>query len=69
MDRRIIALLKEKEIDAVLVTDVYNMRYLSGFGGEGVLLLLPEEGVLITDSRYTIAARETDPEARGLSWP
>lgn len=40
--------------DAVLVTDEYNIRYLSGFrGGEAVLFISPQNNVLITDSRYT----------------
>ncbi|HIR92972.1 MAG TPA: aminopeptidase P family protein [Candidatus Egerieimonas intestinavium] len=55
-------LLEKAEVEAVLVTDPYNMRYLSGFsGGEGALLLTDRKKVLITDSRYTEAAgRETD---------
>lgn len=50
-------LLKEKDIDALLITDPYNMRYISGFrGGEGVLYISVNQHVLITDSRYTEAA-------------
>ena len=50
---------KETGIDALLVTDPYNMRYLSGFrGGEGILYLSGKRSVLITDSRYTEAARQ-----------
>ena len=45
------------ENEAILVTDPYNMRYLSGFrGGEGMLYLSRRRCVLITDSRYTEAA-------------
>ena len=52
----------EKGAEALLITDPYNMRYLSGFrGGEGMLYLTEERRVLITDSRYTEAAgKETD---------
>lgn len=40
--------------DAMLITDPYNMRYLSGFrGGEGILYISGKSHVLITDSRYT----------------
>ncbi|MGI6118439.1 MAG: M24 family metallopeptidase [Bilifractor sp.] len=48
--------------DAMLITDPFNMRYLSGFrGGEGILFISRESRVLITDSRYTeAAAAESD---------
>lgn len=50
-------LLAEKQVDAILITDPYNMRYLSGFcGGEGILYISKAQHVLITDSRYTEAA-------------
>ena len=53
---------KETGADAVLITDAFNMRYLSGFrGGEGILYLSEKRRALITDSRYTEAAqRESD---------
>jgi len=39
--------------DALLVTHLTNVRYLSGFtGSAGLLLLLPEEVVFVTDGRY-----------------
>ncbi len=46
--------------DALLVTNLKNIRYLCGFtGSEGVLLLTPEQGWFLCDSRYTTqAARE-----------
>ena len=62
MKERIRAILRETGTDALLISDPYNMRYISGFrGGEGMLFLSAEEEVLITDSRYTEAAeKETD---------
>lgn len=43
--------------DAMIITDPYNMRYLSGFsGGEGVVYISANRHVVITDSRYTEAA-------------
>ena len=50
------------ERETILVTDPFNMRYLSGFrGGEGMLYLSRNRCVLITDSRYTeAAAAESD---------
>lgn len=57
------ALLEEKELDAVLVSDGYNMRYLSGFtGATGYLLITKNSKTLFTDSRYTIAATAQAPD-------
>ena len=55
-------ILREMNADALLITDPYNLRYLSGFrGGEGMLFLSESQTVLITDSRYTEAAsKESD---------
>lgn len=51
------SLLERAGIDALLITDPYNMRYISGFrGGEGILYISRNQHVLITDSRYTEAA-------------
>lgn len=49
------------ELDALLVTDPANRRYLSGFtGSAGMLLITPESQYLATDSRYyTQAELET----------
>lgn len=53
------AVLKDIEAEALLVTDEYNIRYLSGFtGGEAVLYISPVRKVLVTDSRYTEAAQK-----------
>ncbi len=57
MKDKIIRLLEASGAEALIITDPFNMRYLSGFsGGEGALFLTREEQVLITDSRYTEAA-------------
>lgn len=56
-------LLTEKKLDAVLVSDGYNMRYLSGFtGATGYLLITKNSKTLFTDSRYTIAATAQAPD-------
>lgn len=53
------AVFKEKMIEAVLVSDGYNMRYLSGFrGATGYLYITSKRQVLLTDSRYTTQAKE-----------
>lgn len=55
---RIDDLLGEHGLDGFLVTDLVNVRYLCGFtGSNGVLLAMPGRRVLLTDSRYTVAAR------------
>lgn len=55
--------LKEKELDALLVSDGYNMRYVSGFrGATGYLFVSEGRRVLMTDSRYTTQAAQ---EAEG----
>lgn len=51
--------LKNIKADAVIVTDPYNIRYISGFrGGEATLYISENQRVLITDSRYTEAAKK-----------
>lgn len=57
MSKSVQDVLEALDIDAILVTDPYNMRYISGFrGGEGTLYISKTSTVLITDSRYTEAA-------------
>ena len=55
-------LLQKAQVEGILVTDPYNMRYLSGFSrGEGALFLAENARIIITDSRYTEAAgKESD---------
>jgi Xaa-Pro aminopeptidase len=46
-------------IDALLVTRLPNVRYLSGFtGSAGMLLVRPADAVLVTDGRYRDQAAE-----------
>ena len=59
MGKSVQEVLRTQKIDAILVTDPYNMRYISGFrGGEGTLYISEKNSVLITDSRYTEAAQQ-----------
>ncbi|MBS6194599.1 MAG: aminopeptidase P family protein [Clostridiales bacterium] len=56
---RVREILKELHLDALVITDPYNMRYISSFrGGEGILYISEEQKVLITDSRYTEQAEQ-----------
>ncbi len=49
----------ELKIDALLVSALPNIRYLSGFTGDNALLLVtPESQTLFTDPRFTIQSSE-----------
>lgn len=51
------ARLPDLNIDAMLVTQISNVRWLSGFtGSTAVVLVTPTQAVLATDSRYTTQA-------------
>lgn len=51
-------------LDALLVTDLMNVRYLCGFSGSnGALLVSPERAVLAVDGRYT---EQAGAEAPGI---
>ncbi len=44
--------LKSMELDGMIVSNPYNVKYLTGLDAEGVLIVAPKENVFITDSRY-----------------
>lgn len=51
--------LPAAQLDALLVTHLPSVRYLTGFtGSNGLLLLTPERSTLFTDPRYTTQASE-----------
>ena len=48
----------ELDVEALLVTKLANVRYLTGFTGSSAMALLsPEESVFLTDGRYGDQAR------------
>jgi len=56
---RLQARLPEAAIDALLVTKLANVRYLTGFTGSAGVLLVTRDGArFVTDGRYTQRARE-----------
>ncbi|MBB2990435.1 Xaa-Pro aminopeptidase [Mycolicibacterium iranicum] len=58
--------LAEAELDAMLVSDLVNVRYLSGFTGSNAALLVladDETPVLATDGRYRTQAAHQAPDA------
>jgi Xaa-Pro aminopeptidase len=61
--QRLRALLQEKELDALFVSQAENRRYLSGFvGTAGFLIVSSSKAVLATDFRYTEQARMQAPD-------
>ena len=61
---RLRAEMQRRGLDALLVSFLPNVRYLSGFSGSNALCVVTRTGaVLVTDSRY---ARQSRSEARRL---
>ena len=53
------SVLKEKNLEAIIITSPENLYYFSGFtGGEGLVVFSPEKNYIIVDGRYTIQAKE-----------
>jgi Xaa-Pro aminopeptidase len=60
---RVRAALAQRDLEAVLVTRLVNVAYLSGFtGSNAALLLTPGAAVLSTDGRYTTQAAQEAPD-------
>ncbi|HST66586.1 MAG TPA: aminopeptidase P family N-terminal domain-containing protein, partial [Mycobacteriales bacterium] len=59
---------RDAGVDAVLVTRLVNVRYLTGFTGSNGALLVPADGpdVLCTDGRYTVQAGAQAPDVELL---
>ena len=56
---RLSALLAERELDCLLVSDLVNVRWLTGFTGtSGACIVTPEERVFLTDFRYVERAEQ-----------
>ncbi|GGS60574.1 M24 family metallopeptidase [Actinokineospora fastidiosa] len=60
------ALLRDRDLDALLVVDLLNIRYLTGFTGSNAALLVTVDGddVFCTDGRYTTQAQRQVPDMR-----
>jgi Xaa-Pro aminopeptidase len=60
---RVAALLSERELDALLVTNLVNVRYVTGFTGtNGLALISGSERLFVTDFRYVEQAAEQVPD-------
>jgi Xaa-Pro aminopeptidase len=57
---RAVSLLEEPKLEALLVTNLHNVRYLTGFTGSNaaVLLFKSRPAILFTDPRYTVQSRQ-----------
>ena len=57
---RAASMLGETKLDALLVTNLHNVRYLTGFTGSNGSVLLFKDGpaVLFTDPRYTVQSQQ-----------
>ncbi|MCA0361205.1 MAG: Xaa-Pro peptidase family protein [Armatimonadetes bacterium] len=69
---RLRALMEKENVSALLVTDLLNIRWVSGFtGSSGVVVVTPSDAIFITDSRYTLQAAQqvTEMPQRVFSTP
>jgi Xaa-Pro aminopeptidase len=56
---RLLDRLGERELDCLLVTDLVNVRYLTGFTGtNGACIVTPDDRLFVTDFRYVEQAQE-----------
>ncbi len=61
--RRLRVSIEDKGLDAILVSQPQNVRYLSGFtGSSGWLIISEQNAVLATDFRYTQQAKGESPD-------
>lgn len=60
--------LQSRELPALLVSDLTNIRYLTGFTGSNAALLLPADAgpIFATDSRYTVQAVSQVPDVERI---
>jgi Xaa-Pro aminopeptidase len=54
--------ITEKGVDALLISQPENLRYLSGFTGSGWLLISGEKAILAIDFLYVEQAKEDSPD-------
>ena len=56
---KVLELMAKLVVDCVIIKDVTTIRYLTGFTGDSSLFYLDrQQGVLITDGRYTQQAKQ-----------
>ena len=65
---KIAARLKDRGLDAMLITSAPGEFYAMGFHGEGAALITPDKTWYYTDSRYIEAARQLISGAEVILW-
>lgn len=56
---RVVDVMRERELDSLLVTNLVNVRWFTGFTGtNGACVLTPDERLFLTDFRYVEQAEE-----------
>ena len=56
------ARMKQLRLDAVLFTDLMNIRYVSGFtGSAATVIITSERAIILVDSRYVLQAGQECP--------
>jgi len=56
---RLAGLLEERDLDSLLVSNLVNVRYLTGFtGSNGACVVSRDERLFLTDSRYVEQAKQ-----------
>ena len=61
-------IFQSTEVDAILLTSPANMRFVAGFTGEGYVYFSRRQKVVVTDSRYVIAAKNECPGYEIETW-
>lgn len=55
---KVLEMMAKQNVDCVILKDGSTIRYLTGYSGDSALFYLdPQQGVLLTDGRYTQQAR------------
>ncbi len=64
---RVVELMRERELDSLLVTNLVNVRWLTGFTGtNGACVVTLDERLFLTDFRYVQQAEEQVPDFQRL---
>jgi len=62
--------IEKQKLDALLVTNPLNLRYLTGFtGGSGCLLVQPGGDTILSDPRFSIQIEEECPDLEAVIRP
>ena len=66
---RVAEQLRERELEALVVTELVNVRYLTGFTGtNGAAIVAPQRRTFLTDFRYLSQSAEQVPDWEREIW-